>query len=102
MILGMHIYALVGWPDWSKSTFAHFCHLMLNSLQARTHSADLSSADSRIPNMMFNRGCRPTVTELVLELVDSAVETTDSSAGLAKIGVWVWALRGYAPLYKEQ
>ena len=57
------------------------------------------SADSsgfRILNM-FNRGSRPTVTELVVESADSAVEssdyTTKPTADPVIIGQWVWALR---------
>ena len=44
---------------------------------------------------MFNMESQPTVTELVVELVDSTGEsadsTTDSAADPLKIGLWVRA-----------
>ena len=49
---------------------------------------------------MFNKGSWPTVTELVVESADSAVNsTTDAIADPVKIGLWVWALR--PPLSKK-
>ena len=48
---------------------------------------------------MFDRGSRPTITESVAESADSVEEsahfTTDSGSNLARIGVWVRALRGF-------
>ena len=57
------------------------------------------SADSigfRILNK-FNTESWPTITESVVQSADSVVQsvnsTADSSSDLARIGVWVWALR---------
>ena len=47
---------------------------------------------------MFNRKSRPTITESVVELAQSGIEsadfdTADSAANPLKIGLWVQALR---------
>ena len=63
--------------------------------QARTHLANLPSADSsgsRI-SIMFDRGSWPTITELVVVSADSAVELADSTADPVKIGLWVLAFK---------
>ena len=46
---------------------------------------------------MFDRGSWPTITESVVQSADSVVQladsTADSSSDLARIGVWVLAVR---------
>ena len=52
---------------------------------------------------MFNRESQPTITELVVQLSDSEVESGDSTADsdsyLARIGVWVWAFMFRGPYF---
>ena len=44
---------------------------------------------------MFDRGSRTTITESVADSVEELDDfTTDSCPNLARIGVWVLALRG--------
>ena len=78
--------------------------LLLLRLKARTHWADFLSADCnsqpipiggfKILNM-FDSGSRPTITESVVYLADSGIESDDSTANSAanslKIGLWVRA-----------
>ena len=44
---------------------------------------------------MFNRENQPTITESLVQLDDSVVQsadsTADSSPDLSRIGLWVWA-----------
>ena len=50
---------------------------------------------------MFNTGSRPTLMKSEIELADSGLQSPDSSADSAKVGVWVWALTQAKALFYD-